>query len=88
MDEFFDQLPPPFVCVVCGRMQEATPWTRRAEFRAPVCNYCSTPWRCRTRTPGMTRGDHRQIMRLAAVAEALAGEAGRIEWEGKYHGGR
>lgn len=86
MDTFFDHLPPPFVCVICRRTITAERWTRRAEFRPPICNYCSTPERGRTRTPGMTRGDHRQLMRLAAVAEALAGEAWRIEWKGRCRG--
>jgi hypothetical protein len=85
MSSFFEEPPPPFVCVICGREKTVQPWTRREEFRPPICNGCSSrPWSYRTRIPNMTRGDHRQMQRLAAMFDALAGEAGRIAWGGKY----
>lgn len=74
-----------FDCVVCGRTQQVRPYTRAHEHKPPLCPYHSTPYSgARVRVAGMTRGDHRALNRLAAITEALAGEAGRIEWEGKY----
>lgn len=81
---FFDAPPEAFVCVICGRPQEPQPWTLVAEFRPPLCNCCSSAYAARTRIPGMTRGDHRQMQRLASITAALQGQAGVIEWEGRY----
>lgn len=70
-----DELPEPFVCVICKRLTEASPWHWHKEHKPPICNYCGTAGGHRARFPGMTRGDHRQMQRLQAITYALAGQA-------------
>lgn len=83
---FFRSPPAPFTCVMCGCEQVAYPFTRTADFQPPICRSCSRPYGTKQRVSGMTRGDHRQLMRLLSIAEGLEGLAGRIEWSGGRHG--
>lgn len=86
MGSFFanDEMPEPFVCVICGREVAARNWTRRHEHRPPICFYCGNARGHQARIPGMTRGDHRALQRLHAITDALLGQASLIEWEARH----
>ena len=79
-----EELPPPFICVICQREIEATPWDHPGDHCPPLCRSCGTITKYRgygvhamRRMPGMTRGDHRKIQRLLALSDALARETYR-----------
>lgn len=71
--------PPPFDCAICCRTIEAHRWTMERDFpryRPPVCESCQRHWAVATKTrPNrMTRGDHRNLLRLSALITALQWE--------------
>ena len=70
-----DNLPDSFVCAICERVEEPSPWHWHRQHKPPICFYCGKAGSFRARIPGMTRGDHRTMQRLAAVTGALSGAA-------------
>lgn len=82
-EEFFELLrrpdpprPPPFECVICSRVIEADKWTIERDFprwRPPVCEGCQRRYASltRLRPPRITRGDHRNLLRMSALINAL-----------------
>ncbi|TIU58788.1 MAG: hypothetical protein E5W35_02320 [Mesorhizobium sp.] len=68
--------PPPYDCVICCRTIEADRWTMQRDFpryQPPVCEPCQRRWASltRRRPPRITRGDHRNLLRLSALIQAL-----------------
>jgi hypothetical protein len=68
--------PPPFECAICVRTVEANQWAMERDFpryRPPVCESCQRHWASMTRLrpSGITRGDHRNLLRLSAITQAL-----------------
>ncbi len=79
--------PPPFVCVVCEQTVDRRWWSKRDRMRSlpPICTSCEQ-WH--TMGVGQPKFgsfmDRRNTMRISALASALAGKAGSIEWGAKY----
>ena len=76
-DRHDDGLPPSFICVICQQTINPDRWHWQKYHRPPICSYCSNHGGHQVRVSGMTRGDHRQLQRLVAVASALGANFGR-----------
>lgn len=69
-------LPPAFDCAICQRTINANQWTMERDFARyapPVCESCQRKWAnlTRMRPPRITRGDHRNLLRMSALISAL-----------------
>jgi hypothetical protein len=80
-------LPPAFQCAACERVIEPDRW-HPDRHREPLCAYCERNWSKvpSLRPAGITRGDHRILMRLSAITNALAWEVinGKDRFQKRY----
>lgn len=87
-----EEPPPPFTCSICAQAKDNRWHHSPKDFeRPPVCQSCETVsgyrWNggCYHRTPprcGHHR-DKRNVLRIGALADAIAHEAQRIDYHGR-----
>lgn len=88
-----EERPEDFTCTICEHVaSNRWNYSARDYERPPICKSCESvtgySWtgamRHRTKPTGGTARDKREALRIAALADALAHEATRQQWEAKH----
>ena len=88
-----EEAPADFACAICGQhISNRWNYSPRDYERPPICHSCENisgyDWagrpKLRTFPKGGTHRDRRQVMRIGALADAIAHEATHQQWSERH----